>query len=342
MILTKQALVTAVAAAIAFTCHPSMALAQDWRDVEIPVQLPPNLKWQLEEATSDDFNYRFPATDKAAIFGGKWQNHYMGFWEGAGTTKWRHENVSVSDGELLIQATRKPGETKKFSLDAANDGPPQAFDLPATRLGCVTSIAEVKYPAYIEARVKIPNAVVAASVWLLSEDSTQEIDIIESYGGTGDDNRNEWLARRIHLSHHVFIRRPFQDYQPMDDATWHQRPAGEAGDESPYWTDRYCRVGVYWRDPAHLEYYVDGKLAKTTSGFDGSDTRDGVDPHGYTKDATGRRTGLSKPMKVIINMETQTWNAAAGRTPTDEELARHDDHVFRVDWIRSYRPLEVQ
>jgi len=115
---------------------------------------------------------------------------------------------------------------------------------------------------------------------MLSADSTQEIDVIEAYGGRGDDERSDWFARRIHLSHHVFIRDPFQDYQPNDDSTWYTRSTLHAKRGEGYWTDRFHRVGVYWRDPTHLEYYLNGKLIKTTSRLDDTEGQGGIDPLG--------------------------------------------------------------
>lgn len=48
----------------------------------------------------------------------------------------------------------------------------------------------------------------ASDVWMLSPDDTQEIDIIEAYGG--DRDGGGYGADRLHLSHHIFIRQPFK------------------------------------------------------------------------------------------------------------------------------------
>ncbi|WP_072974299.1 LamG domain-containing protein [Flavobacterium saccharophilum] len=76
--------------------------------------------------------------------------------------------------------------------------------------GCITSKERVGYPLYTEAKVKISESSLATAVWMLSEDSTQEIDNLEAYG----DKINTAYGQRLHLSHHVFIRNPFQYYQP--------------------------------------------------------------------------------------------------------------------------------
>lgn len=315
--------------------------AQDWRRTRIPADPGPGREWQVDEDLSDDFNYDHKPTTEKAVIGGKWRNTYFnGGWKGPGTTEWRHENVAVARGELWIRGTRKPGEMKTFRFDKDQDGKEEELSLPKTRLGCISSTKLVQYPAYIEAKVKVANAVLASDVWLLSRDSTQEIDIIECYGGRGDDNRNDYFARRMHMSHHVFIRRPFQDYQPRDPSCWIQYQGREPKRGQSYWTQRYHTVGVYWKSPTELEYYLNGELVKTTIGMDDTGEKGGIDPQGYTKDESGKRTGLNKPMHLIINMEAQDWNAAAGRQPTDKELKRAKDHTFLVDWIRVCKPVE--
>ncbi len=338
--MVQQRLLTILAALTA-----GSAWADDWDRLPVPAEAGPGYEWQLQEAVSDDFSYDFKPTSELANLGGKWKNQYKGGWPGPGTTLWRHENVAVSRGKLWIRAAMKEGETKQLREDVDGDGQPEVLDLPTVRLGCLTSLETVQYPVFVEARVKIANAVLASNLWMLSQDNTQEIDILESYGGRGDDGRGDWLAQRIHLSHHVFIRsKPLQDYQPMDPSTWYVHPDK---DKKPkrgkgYWTNRFLRIGVYWRDPTHLEYYLDGELIKTTSGLDDADGKGGIDPRGYTRDESGKRTGLTKPMNLIINMEAQDWNAIAGRTPTPKEIKRTKDHTFLMDWVRVYKPVKTE
>lgn len=317
------------------------ASADDWGRLPVPAEAGPGREWRLQEQVSDGFDYEFKPTKDAATLGGKWINHYRGHWEGPGTTLWRHENVAVTRGLLWIRATQKAGETKQLRHDQDGDGDREVLDLPAVRLGCLTSVETVQYPVFVEARVKIANAVLASNLWMLSQDSTQEIDILESYGGRGDDGRADWFAQRLHLSHHVFIRKPLQDYQPQDPSTWYVHPGKKRPKRGQsYWTNRFLRIGVYWRDPTHLEYYLDGELVKTTSGLDDIEGKGGIDPRGYTRDASGERTGLTKPMNLIINMEAQDWNAVAGRTPTGAEIKRLKDHTFLMDWVRVYKPVD--
>ncbi|GAB4570167.1 MAG: family 16 glycosylhydrolase [Anaerolineae bacterium] len=268
----------------------------EWDEYPIPVDPGDGYKWELLPL-SDDFNYSAPADEKGPEFTSKWKDTYHNAWKGPGLTEWRRDHSWVENGHLVIAASRKPDSNRVYA-------------------GIITSKQRVRYPLYVEARAKISKLVMATAVWLLSPDDTQEIDIMEAYGSDRPDQT--WFAERVHLSHHVFIRQPFQDYQPKDPGSWYY--------DGTIWSDDFHRYGVFWRDPWHLEYYIDGKLVRTVSG------PSIIDPYGYTNG-----TGLSKAMDVIIDTEDQDWRSDEGITPTDEELADDTRRFFYVDWIRFYQ-----
>lgn len=277
----------------------SSVLAADWDAFPVPADPGEGKTWQLLPL-SDDFNYNAPAEGKSPAFRQRWREGFINHWTGPGLTEWHHAYSHVTNGCLAIVAGRKPGTRKVYG-------------------GSITSKEELKYPLFLEVRAKLSNLVLASDFWLLSKDSTQEIDVLEAYGS--DRPGQEWYAERLHLSHHVFIRRPFQDYQPSDEGTWFH--------DGTIWRDDFHRVGVYWRDPFHLEYYVDGKRVRTSSG------KDIIDPKGFTD---GK--GLHKPMHAIINTEDQDWRSRNGLTPTDKELADPAKNTYLVDWVRFYRPVD--
>ena len=284
------------------------AFAQDWQDTPVTADAGEGMTWELQEQVSDDFNYEAPADNKGDQFFQKWKDSYHNHRKGPGLTVWDPAQVFVKDGKLQFFANRVPDTNKVY-------------------LGCITSKQRVVYPVYVEARAKLANSTLASDVWMLSPDDTQEIDIIEAYGasyseGAGEDQTH--FAERLHLSHHVFIREPLQDYQPRDEGSWY-------ADNGTLWREDFHTVGVHWKDPWNLDYYVDGKLVRSVSG------EDIIDPHGYTNG-----TGLNKPMDIIINMEDQDWRSDKGITPTDNELKNQEDHTFRVDWIRVYKPVEAK
>ncbi len=286
--------------ALALFCGSSIIYGQDWKDISIPVTAGAGKVWQLQ-SQSDDFNYTSDATTKSADFNAKWTDFYHNAWTGPSPTIWRRDHSYVADGQLKIKASRTSGVN--------------------TNTGCITSKQRVIYPVYVETSVKIMNSVLASDVWMLSPDDTQEIDICEAYGA--DRWNNEWFSpKRLHLSHHVFIRTPFQDWQPNDAGSFYTNNV-------TVWRNDFHRIGVYWKDPWNLEYYVDGVKVRTRSGVSQ------IDPNNYTNG-----TGLSKEMDVIINTEDQTWRASQGLTPTTAELANEDNHTFKVDWIRIYKLVD--
>lgn len=326
MITLTRALTFAILLMLVFMSLPSeFLIAQDWKGVEVPPDLESGMIWKLQADVSDDFNVDFEATQEEATIGDKWKNYYPSNWTGPAPTFWKRDHVDVQEGVLRVHASRTPGET------VAIESGGKKHTLAKTNLGCVSSTRRVVWPVYVEARVKVMNSVLASDVWLLSPDATQEIDICEAYGG-GRWN-NPWFSnQRLHLSHHVFIRKPFTDWQPKDAGTYYT-------DEKTVWNRDFHRIGVYWKDPWNLEYYVDGQLVRTVSGKDRIDPQfhtNAVNPGDKSKDT---RTGLSKEMDIIINTEDQTWRATQGLTPTEQELKNKADHTFQVDWIRVYKPV---
>lgn len=279
----------------------SFSMAQDWKDFPVPADPGSGYQWVLQEEVSDDFNYDGPAGNLGQMFFSKWNDFYHNAWTGPGGTVWSREKILVKDGQLQIPASRLGSD--KIST------------------GCVTSKVRVQYPVYIETRAKISNSVLSSGAWLLSPDDTQEIDFLEAYGSSFSDNTQEsqsWFAERIHVSHHVFIRQPFQDYQPTDAGSWYR--------DGTLWREEFHNYGVYWKDPWNLEYYIDGKLVRKVSG------RNIIDPKNFTSG-----TGLSKEMDIIFSVEDQDWRRNRGITPTDKELEDKESHTFKIDWIRAYK-----
>ncbi len=294
---------------------PDQELEYEWDLYAIPIEAPSGQAWVLQDQ-SDEFNYEAPADGKSEEFYAKWTDFYHNSWSGPTPTIWQRDHVSVSEGVLKIIASR-PTDVEWVTVSSGDE----SASMPGTYTGCITSTKTVSYPAYIEAYAQLSNSTMASDVWMLSADDTQEIDIIEAYGGDRDEanGKTYYGADRLHLSHHVFVRDPFQDYQPTDTGSWY------ADGKGTLWRDDFHRIGVYWRDPFYLAYYVDGNLVRVVSG------ENIIDPYGYTDG-----TGLIKELDIIINMEDQSWRAIGGLSPTDEELLNEENCTFKVDWIRVY------
>ncbi|MEM7107243.1 MAG: discoidin domain-containing protein [Bacteroidota bacterium] len=238
--------------------------AQEWNGISVPANAGSGKTWQLQSAQSDDFNYVFTAKNFRSDFGpgNKWYNFYHNAWDGPGTTYWKYNHTSVDGDNLVLRASRwnQASESNPATQLPNKMGRP----LDGVQAGCVTSNSRVGYPVFVEARVSVADIVLASDVWLLSADDTEEIDIIECYGG--NEQGNQFFAEFIHLSHHSFDRTqiPIKDYQPRDiNSWWPQNGVSDWG--SYHWNGgnrRYVRIGVYWISPFHFEYYIDGQLQR--------------------------------------------------------------------------------
>ncbi|WP_158233361.1 T9SS type A sorting domain-containing protein [Reichenbachiella sp. 5M10] len=231
------------------TLSTSLLSAQDWASIPVPAEAGLGNKWVLQSDASDDFNYTFEEANQQTNFGDdKWYNFYHNHWDGPGTTYWQYNHVSVDGHDLVIRSSRNPSTSK--------------MGVPGVNAGCITSNHRVKYPVFVESNISVANITLASDVWLLSPDDTQEIDIIECYGGA--QSNNDFFAQYIHLSHHSFIRNPFQDYQPRDRNSWWGTDGVTSWGEY-CWNEgdrTYVRVGVNWIGPKHFEYYIDGVLVR--------------------------------------------------------------------------------
>ncbi len=304
--------------------------SQDWNGIAVPVTLDGGDTWVLQSNVSDDFNYTAPAANKGTTFKSKWDDFYHNVWTGPGSTVWTRQHSSVNGGELKLTATR-------YLSSSVN-------------AGAIHSNNTIQYPVYIEAKIKIMNSVLANGAWLLSPDDTQEIDFMEGYGATYSDSAQEdlsWWGERMHVSHHVFIRSPFKDWQPSELASGNGNPAPNPtwirrndGNGNIKWKDSYHTYGVYWKDPWHIYHFIDGVQVSKREG------KDQIDPLFFTNSvnqgdsSNDTRTGLSKAMDIMITVEEQGWRKANEKSvvPTNSELSNIENNTFKIDWIRAYKP----
>lgn len=301
-----------------------VSFSQDWNGIEVPAESGnSNITWELVDELSDSFNYETPSgSNKGATFNEKWEDGYINSWPGFGNTIWTPNNSRVTGGNLELKAT---------SLNASEN---------TNNFSAIHARTPIIYPVYIETRMKIMNSVMANAVWMLSDNSLEEIDIVEAYGSSYSESQGqtkEWFARRMHLSHHTFkkevgdengngIPNERLDYQPTDSGSYYLLPEADG----KYWRNGFHRVGMYWRDPFHLEYYVDGNLVRTVSGASI------IDPDEHLNG-----NGLSSPETILFSGAAQGWQVNNGIWPTVNELAVEANNIFQIDWIRTYKRKDV-
>jgi len=275
------------------------------QQIPLPENLEKEFAWEFDSVLSDDFNYtQTPTNNKTTFKNGKWTNFFNNDWDGPGTTYWKYNKVSVNGSDLVIKTSRwnKKKESNPISrhpnkMKMPNDG---------ISTGCVTSTKKVLYPVFIETKISVTDLALASDVWLLSRDSTQEIDIIECYGGK--EPKNNYFAQFIHLSHHSFIRKPFTDYQPTDLASWYKR------DSVKSWGDfskdhgkgrNYVNVGVFWKSPVHFEYYIDGELVRVLHDKSVATKTNGNWVYGYPTMTNGK-LDVEKGRHKITEFKTES------------------------------------
>ena len=295
----------------------------DFNTIPVPLDAPEGMKWEYQADISDDFNYTAPGDNKGATFNSKWKDSYVNGWTGEPTSVWTPSQSNVKNGYLNIEADRTPGTTDKIFC------------------GNISARKSIIYPVYVEANLKMNQLPMGSDFWMISQDQTQEIDILEAFGTTRPEYN--WFSKRLHLSHHTFDRTNggFKDYQPSDEngieGTWYHR------NDVARWSASEFTLGVYWRDPFHLEYYLNGKWIRTMdknsysyldpSGqkINKTTTFNTIDKFNYTKG-----TGLNKPMFLLIDTGIQPWTKM---TVTTEELNDPVKSVYKVNWVRAYKPV---
>ncbi len=299
--------------------------AQDWNGIAIPANPPTGMIWEIQPI-SDSFDYTSSGGNRPDEFTNRWNDLYINGFSGPSATSYHRDHTWTSGGKLNVHA----------NWDS---------NIPIIYTGCISSKETFGYPMFMESRVKLSNCMLANNIWMISTDETEELDMIESYPNSQEGR--EWLDSNIHLSHHTFIRQPFTDYQPRDEeevyGTWYS----ETGRDT--WRGDWIRIGVYWKNPHHIEYYINGRWVRTIKknehSFldpDGNISQhttsfDAIDKYGYTGG-----TGLSKPMHIVINMEQQSWLSDLNIYPTQEELKdENNKNIYLVDWIRVYKGVPI-
>ncbi|WP_010177334.1 T9SS type A sorting domain-containing protein [Aquimarina agarilytica] len=311
--------------------------------------LPNNLQsfasWDLITGLSDDFNHN---NKNSAKFQDVWAQSYLpdpGF-RGPGSTVWQGGNlVEVRNGRMEVRA--RPGSGGLVNC------------------GIVSSKRTIRYPVYMEARIKVSNIRNSSNFWMLNKCDNEEIDVLECYGGDPDEFYSKQMSTNFHLWH----RRGGQSHagaqtatncggQDLTDFTYQTFFTTSNND---FWRNAFHTFGVYWASPTELEFYIDGQPR-----FDGQHFVPGRAARNLTGKFSDAR--LQCPNAAVLNCTTEALlrnvqgqsgggvpypnrqfndpthiiidtEAHAGR-PVESvaNLNNNNRNVMLVDWVRVYRP----
>ena len=309
----KQMLCAAAVAAIMGTA--SHVFAYDWNNLPVPAKAGVNKVWVLDEEQSDDFNYKAKKMPflffffNQSPFAQKWYDNHIRGWDGPGATLFSSKHSYIENGKLVLKAERVPEDKQGEPFTDSGLTTTKKVYAPF-----VTAKKTVKWPVYVEARMKTSALVLASNFWLLSDDDRNEIDVTETYGDGQD-------AYQMRTNYHVFDRDPVTNDMLGDFG--HVQKHYDSEDKTKL-TETYHRFGVFWKNPEHIEFYFDGKLVRTLTPETGL-----RDEKGYFFD---------REMRLIFDMEDHTWRAKKGITPSDKELADESINKMFVDWVRIYKP----
>lgn len=284
----------------------SPSVKADWHGVPLPSQMQLLQNWQLVDDFSDNFSY----VAKNAEFYSKWHDNHIRGWKGPGATYFSAAHSELVNGQLVLSASSVPESAQGKVVDYGDFKSKKTI-----YTGFVTAKKNIEYPIFVEANMKISGLALASNFWMLSDDDKYEIDVTETYGDTKHN------SKQMATNYHIFKRDSVTNNYLED---YGHKPKHYETDDKALLNQEFHRFGFYWKDPKHMEFYLDGKLVRTLS----SET-DLTDPDGHFFD---------RPMRLIFDMEDHVWRARKGITPNQAQLDDPNKNKMYVDWIRAYQP----
>jgi len=198
---------------------------------------PKGKKWKKIESMSDEFNNGFDTT--------KWAKNDPQ-WKGRVPAIFKEKSVTVSDGNLKIEAAKLSKKDGKYTH----------------RGGLVRSLTKKTY-GYYEARMKANKTFMSSTFWLINKRNefsdcdfrVTELDVTENIGiNTGGA---KWIDRNIvTLNSNTHSRGAKCDITPVG-IVGNKADIGEAA-----WQG-YHTYGVWWKNEKELLFYLDGEYKYT-------------------------------------------------------------------------------
>ena len=193
---------------------------------------PAGKQWVVVPALTDDFHAFDPA---------KWQPRHP-YWEGRPPSVFDTNNVSVTNGMLLLQMTLAGTNQQGIWLHSS----------------CLSSQTRAFTAGmYAETRVKIAGLCASTAFWM--QGNFSEIDVIENFGTVKNAAFKDLPATMMSNTHY------FPHGWSNDVATALQTPNPARQRNA----DHYFTWGVWWRDAHTVIFYRDGTaVGQVTTGGD--------------------------------------------------------------------------
>ncbi|WP_010177314.1 T9SS type A sorting domain-containing protein [Aquimarina agarilytica] len=236
----------------------------------------------------------------------KWKRGYLNEWNDKGRTRWNSWPDYVKVSNTWGQGCAQIGH---YWNDASAGGWANTISC-----GIISSRNTVKYPVYLESRIRVANTELSSNFWLLDTgENRREIDVLECYGG------NSWNGNRATSNFHFFTDSDRKDHFKRSDH-WRGFP----------WRNNFHRFGVLWLNPWDVRFFIDGKREGYNFYSINLKTKDGLQ---LNKDWWN----YSTEMKIILDVEEHKgtaqdpiWKYKQGLWNTDRKML--------VDWIGVWKP----
>lgn len=191
-----------------------------------PPSAPEGFVWKVLPEYSDEFDGTELSLDK-------WKPNMSSSWKGREPSHFSTENVSVSDGNLVLRTTSRVDDVSTVA------NPEKDVWINAA---CVSSRKKTAFYGYYEARVKASELSTTSSFWF--QGSKTEIDVAEQVGASSKETGSE----------------------PIMMMATHYFPHGFADDKSTShrWTmptksaEGFHTYGIWWKDANTVWFYHDG------------------------------------------------------------------------------------
>lgn len=264
-------------------------------------------RWVLNEEFSDEFN-----GDKLDLE--KWYDYHPG-WVGRQPAIFLPSQVSVKDGLLQI----KNKKLEKDTVVTFWNGTTGTYSIAG---GAVVSRTRGAHYGYYECSQKASKIRMSSTFWMTSksypgpdpcsgDNYSQELDIQESVGGIAPGhNALKSMGSNSHFN-----------YTTCDGVKTNYSAGAHIDlEEGVEVSDTFHVYAAHWKNANRADLYLNGKYGNALI---------------FRTDILDEP--FSKPMQINMVTETYDWVTP----PTDEDLADDERNTTYIDWVRSWKLVEV-
>lgn len=254
---------------------------------------PPGTAWKKVGCMSDEF-------EGASLDSTKWQSEPVGNgwgWYGRPPGLFRASNVAVKDGKMGVTVSRLDEPVVRDGKTFTHQG------------AIVRSLKPGHVGWYFECKMKANATVMSSTFWLMTKGDSRkklELDIQECVGRT-TDKAESWAKHWNQIFHSNAIHRTNR-YNKQKVQIQRQVKTETRNSQ------RYYVYGAWWKSPAEIRFYLDGKYCYS------------IRPE----------VEWDVPAYIQMAIETYSWNPI----PDGGGLVENgtwEERTTRYEWVRTWK-----